>query len=378
MPAPTQPEAYLLPASLSVAELLAPDRVRVVSFGGSSVIDADGVLGVEVAACLLGGPAGPILTALKPPWLEELHGGRPLRLTPNTALRLEGFETLFLELTLRCTARCVHCYAEASPERSEQLDRKTCLEALEDAAALGFEHVQLTGGDPLLCGFLDELLEASRRLGFRVVEVFTNAFGFDEQLAKLMAERGASLAVSLYSAEPGVHDAVTGIPGSHERTCRAIGLAVAAGVPVRAVSVVTARNAGHTQSALELGKRLGASVGGVAESRAVGRGDQVQGSNEVTSWTEPTAACDGEPERQKGVLCVAGDGSVYPCIFNRRDRLGSVHERRLRDIVSAPDLGALQPARPREFLAEVARRLQCVRCRCTAWALRACAAGPEE
>ena len=129
---------------------------------------------------------------------------------------------------------------------------------------------------------------------------------------------------------------------------------------------------------LELARGLGAQVPSqAAESRAVGRGGFVTEPDEGPEAPEaaPAVSCDGEPERQLGVLCVAGDGSVYPCVFNRQDKLGSVPARRLRDIVAAPDLGALELARPEAFLAEVARRLQCGRCRCTAWALRACAPG---
>lgn len=374
-----QRRALLFPQALAVLTEDEGSRVRMVDFLDRRVLSADGVLARDLLAAIDGGEPGPLLASLgrRGGSIARLRGAEALPLTAEAALRLQGFETLFLELTLQCTERCVHCYAAAGPERRERLSRETCLEVLEDAAGLGFRRVQLTGGDALLVPHLEELLTAARALGFEMREVFTNGLLLDEARLASLAERGASFAFSLYAADPAVHDAITRIPGSHARTCDAIRRACARDLEVRVAVVELEQNAGHAEAAVALARSLGASACRAATGHAVGRGSFWEGRDpappveEEAALEEPQAqGCAREEIGFRGVLCVAGDGSVYPCVFNREDRLGRVTERRLRDIVAAPELpaGWVEAA---EFLREVRRRLQCSSCQCTAWALRA-------
>lgn len=371
--------ALLFPETLAVLTEAEGSRVRLVDFLDRRVLFADGVLARELLAALDGGEPGPLLASLGRLGgsIVRARGTASSPLTAQAALRLQGFDTLFLELTLQCTERCVHCYAAAGPERRERLSRETSLELLEDAAALGFRRVQFTGGDALLVPYLEELLETGQRLGFEMREVFTNGQLLDEARLSSLAEHGASFAFSLYAAEPAIHDAITRVPGSHARTCDAIRRACARGLEVRAAVVELEQNPGQVEAAMALARSLGAEVSRASASHAVGRGSFLEpraqvpiGQDVEPQEPEGQHGCAREGAGNYGVLCVAGDGSVFPCVFNREDRLGRVPDRRLRDIVAAPELQAGQ-VEAAEFLREVRRRLQCASCQCTAWALRA-------
>jgi MoaA/NifB/PqqE/SkfB family radical SAM enzyme len=60
---------------------------------------------------------------------------------------------------------------------------------------------------------------------------------------------------------------------------------------------------------------------------------------------------------------------VYPCIFNRTDRVGNVLERSLGAIAGAPEVRPTTGSLDRVLSLE---RLQCASCRLTACALFAC------
>ena len=381
----TPPRAQLFPGRPAV---LAVDgaHLELVDFLERRTLRADGLLAREVGAVLDGAAPGPLFSAVGPlgQLALRLRDEPRVPLTPAAALRLQGFGLLFVELTLECTERCLHCYADAGPKRRERLDRETVLAALEDARSLGFTSVQLTGGDPLLCPFLGELLARARELGFEYREIFTNGLLLDDAMLAALAPHEPGFAFSLYSADPATHDRITQVAGSHRRTCDAISRVSRAGLAVRAATVTLAENAGHAAAATELARALGATVSAASASHAVGRGGHFEGPAEVEaepeSEAEAGAGAEADPwvePRRQGTLCLAGDGSVYPCIFNRSDRLGRLGERHLRhfDDLPQPPVPA-EAADPAAFLTEVRRRLQCTSCQCTAWALRRCGGKP--
>lgn len=284
----------------------------------------------------------------------------PRTLTRADVLRGRGFGLLFVELTARCNERCTHCYADAAPEREEQLSIAQIREVLRDARALGFESVQLTGGDPLLHRDLVEAAAYARTIGIARIEIFTNGLALSEALLDHLAPLGVSFAFSVYSHEPAVHDAVTRVPGSHARTLRAIRRCLERGL--RARIGVTLMESTHDDGASiraslrELG--LDDDAIRVTTSRSVGRG-QLYGEALSEEHGGNHGVLLGEAD---GKACVSSDGTVYPCIFARDLPLGNIAHHSLRAILEDrrpihADL-AVGPS-----LRSAAERLTCGECR---------------
>lgn len=186
---------------------------------------------------------------------------------------------------------------------------------LDDAAALGFSWVQLTGGEPLLHDGLLEIVARARELGLSV-EVFTNGLLLDARtLAALEAHRVA-FAFSVYASEAAVHDRITGSPGSWERTIAAIRRVREAGLALRAGVIVMDENrhlVEETRAFIESLTGDRTAVGGDV-ARSVGRG--------AFDPENVSPACRAErgdrpPSGRQGKACVAADGAIYPCIFSR-------------------------------------------------------------
>jgi MoaA/NifB/PqqE/SkfB family radical SAM enzyme len=322
----------------------------------------DGVLAADVAN-VASGEVSPRLAALAKlnqaaAAIASWHNLRWLPLTALDALRLDGFDTLFVEVTGVCNERCQHCYAESGPTVESALDRATCESIIDDAAQLGFRRIQFTGGDPLLCSFLPELL--ARAQAFEVREIYTNGLALTDELLDKLAPHKPSFAFSYYSHDPQIHDAITRTPGSHRRTRAAIGRVVARGLPVRAAMVVFNDNVDGVDATVADLKSLGVGFVSTGASKTAGRGS-------AFAW-QPSAANAGSAghraadARSNGKLCVTYEGNVVPCIFNRGRVLGSVSaSHRLRDVVA--ELAATPGP------AADADKLSCGSCRLTDYAL---------
>jgi MoaA/NifB/PqqE/SkfB family radical SAM enzyme len=269
---------------------------------------------------------------------KALGSHAPLALNAETLLRGPAYDRLFIELTARCNERCVHCYADSHPERTEQLPWEVVRQVLDDARELGFSSIQLTGGDPLLSPILLQAVSHTAELGFEECEIFTNGLALSPGLYQELRRFPVSFAFSLYSHDPAMHDAITRTAGSHERTVRAIRRVVEDGRPVRLGIVLTEANISHAEQVRSFADDIGVAVGAAAISfqHGVGRGTYTETPLDF-AW--PIGSSHAGPSRAPfaGKACVAYDGAVIPCIFNRNHRLGSVYVSRLHDLLkSAP------------------------------------------
>lgn len=81
-----------------------------------------------------------------------------------------GIETLQVNITKLCNQACQHCHVDASPKRTESMNRRTlekCLEIL--AAHPEIKNLDITGGAPELHSDFDELVAQARKLNKHVM-----------------------------------------------------------------------------------------------------------------------------------------------------------------------------------------------------------------
>ena len=79
-------------------------------------------------------------------------------LTTNGASPIQA-ENLSIEVTTRCTNDCWHCFARAGKQASADLTLNDAISAVDEAYDMGYRHLHLTGGDPLLWHHLFDLLD---------------------------------------------------------------------------------------------------------------------------------------------------------------------------------------------------------------------------
>ncbi len=126
-----------------------------------------------------------------------------------------------IELTSRCNERCVHCYIphELKNTRIQPELYTSVLMQLKDMGTL---NISLSGGEPMCHPQFKDFLRQAKEYDF-YVNVLTNLTLLDDETVDIMKNlRLSSVQVSLYSMNPEVHDAITLLPGSFEKTKRAI------------------------------------------------------------------------------------------------------------------------------------------------------------
>ncbi len=242
---------------------------------------------------------------------------------------IAGLDFLWLELTQQCNLQCVHCYSDSGPQATgaHRLQLQDWKSVLDQAAALSCHNLQFIGGEPCLHPALPELLQYARDRGFENIEVFTNGTLMSDRLVSVFCKFKVDLAFSVYASTPEVHDEITQSTGSFARTITAIRRARESGLKVRVgIIVMDAARQGIDQTVAML-RDMGVESIGTDRVRGVGRGMTIS----------PTAR-SGVHELcgncWRGKLCITSDGSAYPCVFSRFEKVGDVVTDGLAPIIS--------------------------------------------
>jgi len=148
-----------------------------------------------------------------------------------------------LELTNRCNERCSHCYIpeyKDTASRVLNLDQwKHILKQLREAGTL---YLILMGGEAMLNPLFWDIADEAHRLGFSL-SMITNGLLINEKTGRRLKEVGmADIAFSLYSLDPAIHDKMTRVYGSCEKTKKAIEICVAQKINIHINCLLTQAN----------------------------------------------------------------------------------------------------------------------------------------
>ena len=140
-----------------------------------------------------------------------------------------------------CNERCIHCFTEdkkpSANDRSLEDLKKTV-----DEAPLETTIIVVTGGEPTVRPELAELLDYIRLRGC-INNIQTNGVKLgDVEYFKAIAPYIDSVFVPVHSANPIIHDSITRLPGSWEKTIAGIRNLVDAGIYVNTNTVINQLN----------------------------------------------------------------------------------------------------------------------------------------
>ena len=137
---------------------------------------------------------------------------------------------------------------------------------LEQARNKGCVRVTLTGGEVLLRDDFCDIAEFAVNLDY-LVDVCTTGIGLTNKIFnKMCALALNSISFSLYSGEAELHDKITGVKGSFQKTLHAIQLFKNAGVRTIIKSVIIRQNVHQLKSFYKLGRQLAIEVDGSPEN----------------------------------------------------------------------------------------------------------------
>lgn len=138
------------------------------------------------------------------------------------------------ELTSRCNERCIHCYIP-NEKKNEGADMpiEKVKSIIDEFAALGGLHVTLSGGEVFMHKDIIRIMQYCREKDMQI-SILSNLIALrDVQIPFIKAANVSLIQTSLYSMDPAIHDFITTVPGSCEKTKAAIEKLVAADIPVQ-------------------------------------------------------------------------------------------------------------------------------------------------
>jgi len=164
--------------------------------------------------------------------------------------------SVHLDLTYRCNEQCVHCYLDH--EDHGEMTTAEIKHLLKEMADAGVFILTLSGGEIFMRKDLFEILECARDLTF-CIRLKTNAVLIREAQAARLRDLGVeSVQVSIYSHRPEVHDAITKVPGSLQRSLHAIRFLRSQGLKVVIANVLMTENQHDYHGIQALAEELGA------------------------------------------------------------------------------------------------------------------------
>jgi pyrroloquinoline quinone biosynthesis protein E len=174
---------------------------------------------------------------------------------------------LVIKPILRCTANCSGCESRQDLHKSLRREQVLTLDEwkwiFEDAAQLGVQRLDISGGEPTLYRQLLDLVKFGRLFHWQV-NVNTNGTFIKSDNAKLLVDAGLnSVYVSLYGSTSQLHDAMRYQRGLWDKATNAIQLFSLAGVghsdfSVKVQTLICKSNFREIPKLISLSHQLGA------------------------------------------------------------------------------------------------------------------------
>jgi radical SAM protein with 4Fe4S-binding SPASM domain len=261
-----------------------------------------------------------------------------------------------LEVTHRCNLPCTHCYLPDHLDHGELSFDEICdiFDQLREAGTL---FVTLTGGEVLARSDFLDIVDAAAARGF-VVKVLSNATMISDEVADRFARAGVlEVSISVYGASPEVHDRVTQMPGSWQRTVdgikrlRARGIHVVTKSPVMTLNGKPARDLKQWTQLHNLPCNLELAINSRTNGDPSPLEYQLNRGAMIDLMLDPVLSDSliGSVQRSVQEPCSAGKsycaisptGDVQPCIM-MPEVIGNLRERRFAELWQAPFMRRLR------------------------------------
>lgn len=264
---------------------------------------------------------------------------------------------LHIEITSKCNERCVHCYIPHNNKVSD-IEPDLFYDVLRQCRNMRLLHLTLSGGEPMLHQNFCDFLRKCKEYNFSV-NVLSNLTLLNDEIIKVMKTNPLlGVQVSLYSMNSNIHDEITQMKGSFEKTKNGILKLIDNDIPLQISCPIMKQNKNSYNDVKNWAKKHKIRVGD--DYVIIARYDHTTQNlsnrlsiNEIkevindivvndTSYLEQM---EREAEKKKSItsndfvcsvchssICIADNGNVYPCAGWQDYNIGNVKETSLEDI----------------------------------------------
>jgi AdoMet-dependent heme synthase len=276
-----------------------------------------------------------------------------------------------LDVTYRCNERCIHCYLDHDDQG--EMTTSEIFDLLAQLADAGVFFLSLSGGEVFMRQDFLAIVERARQLLFSV-KIKTNGVMIREkEAARLLALGIDQIQISLYSHQRAVHDRITKLPGSFEKTISAIRFLKSQGLKVVIANVLMTGNFDDQPEVMRLASELGAIYtldptitpkmdgdGSIVALRIPGSDlRQIFSNEKLVGNVEEFCSPPPPPGKDimEGFPCSAGHtacyispyGDVFPCVQFPLP-CGNVRRQKFLDIwLNSPQLNEVRSIRAKDL-----------------------------
>jgi radical SAM protein with 4Fe4S-binding SPASM domain len=264
---------------------------------------------------------------------------------------------LHVEITSKCNERCLHCYIPHE-NKINHMESGLFYNIIEQCKDMKLLHLTLSGGEPMLhkdfCGFL----RRCREYNFSINVLSNLTLLSTEIIEEMKANPLLGVQVSLYSMNPSIHDEITQMKGSFEKTKSAILKLIDYDIPLQISCPIMKQNKDCYDDVIQWAKKYKVHVG--ADYVIIGGYDHtIQNlkcrlsideikeviNRKVVSDVKYLRQMEISAEERKDItpndlvcsicrfsICITENGNVYPCAGWQNCIVGNIKETSLNNI----------------------------------------------
>lgn len=277
-------------------------------------------------------------------FLEEHFNGKP-QLT-----------NLHLEITSKCNERCIHCYIPHD-DKVSHMEPDLFYDVLRQCKDMRLLHLTLSGGEPMLHKDFLYFLRKCNEFDFSVNVLSNLTLLNDEIVEEMKSNPLLGVQVSLYSMNPHIHDEITQMKGSFEKTKNSIFKLIENDIPLQISCPIMKQNSHCYEDVIKWAEmhkiHVGDDYGIIASYNHTTQNLSCRLSiNEIEGLIKDKVANDSkyieqieiEAEKKKNTsndfvcsvchssICITDNGNVYPCAGWQDYVVGNVKNTSLNDI----------------------------------------------
>lgn len=161
--------------------------------------------------------------------------------------------SLVWELTGKCMSNCIYC-SGGFPRKTTELTHEEKIRLAKELIDLKIFMISLSGGDPLLCEDLEEIVSLFTKNGINVMICTPGLCADEEKIARLCQNTRVSFNISLDSSDADINDYQRGKKGALDAALRMLDLIEKYGngqLFTSVEAVVTQKNYYHMQELIE-------------------------------------------------------------------------------------------------------------------------------
>lgn len=267
----------------------------------------------------------------------------------------EFLRSIHIEVANACNERCIHCYIP-NECKNHMIDSALFYRIIEEGRKMNIIHVTLSGGEPLLHKDILGFLKKCRKLELSVNVLSNLTLLTDDIISEMKKNVLLSVQVSLYSIDATVHDSITKLNGSFEKTKAGILRLCDEGIPVQISCPIIKQNKDSYVDVLHWGWAHNIAVatepmifaaydhsGCNLENRlSIEEVDDVLTVQMQEGYAESIRKTAKEKEKLGGndpicsvcrySFCVMASGKVFPCAGWQNNVIGDLNYQTVREI----------------------------------------------